>query len=33
MSALSVTIEGNLKEQLQEKKLPEKLTPQDGFLL
>ena len=33
MTALSVTIEGNLKEQLKETDLPEKLVPEDGFLL
>ena len=33
MTALSVTIEGNLKEQLKETILPEKITPEDGVLL
>lgn len=33
MTALSVTIEGNLKEQLKETELPEKLVPEDGFLM
>ena len=33
MTALSITIEGNLKEQLRERRLPEKLAPEDGVLL